>query len=166
MYYDERRKYWLGGLLLILLAVALSAGWWTLHRKPPAIYGAIALSSGTQAYGTAWGYSDPAAAHARAQTECAKLGLNDCSVRVSLAGTCGALWRRSALGFAGVAFFAILAPSSSVVPVATQTMAEHRMYLPLAVVLALGIPGLYALAGRRALPGRHFSNAWTRPNAI
>jgi Domain of unknown function (DUF4189) len=92
MYLDERRKFLLGGLLLLLLAVALSAaGWWALHKKSPGIYGAIALSSGTQAYGTAWGYSDPAAAHARAQTECAKLGLNDCAVRVSLAGTCGAL---------------------------------------------------------------------------
>ncbi len=91
MYYDERRKYWLGGLLLVLLAVALSAGWLLLHKKTPGMYGAIALSSGTQAFGTAWGYADPAEAHARAQTECAKLGLTDCAVRVSLAGTCGAL---------------------------------------------------------------------------
>jgi hypothetical protein len=91
MYYDERRKYLLGGLLLVLLAVALSGGYLLLHKKTPGIYGAIALSSGTQAYGTAWGYADPAQAHARAQTECAKLGLNDCAVRVSLAGTCGAL---------------------------------------------------------------------------
>jgi hypothetical protein len=91
MYYDERRKYLLGGLLLVLLAVLLSGGYLLLHKKTPGIYGAIALSSGTQAYGTAWGYSDPAEAHARAETECAKLGLNDCTVRVSLAGTCGAL---------------------------------------------------------------------------
>ena len=91
MYYDERRKYWLGGLLLVLLAVALSAGWLLLHKKTPGMYGAIALSSGTQAFGTAWGYADPAEAHARAQTECAQLGLTDCAVRVSLAGTCGAL---------------------------------------------------------------------------
>ena len=92
MYYaDERRKYWLGGLLLVLLAVVLAGGALLLHKKTPGIYGAIALSSGTQAYGTAWGYSDPAAAHDRAQAECAKLGLTDCAVRVALAGTCGAL---------------------------------------------------------------------------
>ena len=90
-YYDERRKFWLGGLLLVLLAVVLTGGWLLLHKKAPGVYGAIALSSSTQAYGTAWGYSDPAAAHASAQTECARQGLTDCAVRVSLAGTCGTL---------------------------------------------------------------------------
>ena len=45
-----------------------------------------------------------------------------------VAGMVIALWRRSALGFAGFWLFAILAPSSSVVPLLTQTMAEHRMY--------------------------------------
>ncbi len=63
-----------------------------------------------------------------------------------------ALARKPALGFLGAAFFLILAPSSSVVPVATQTMAEHRMYLPLAAVLTLLVLGAGALAGRRALP--------------
>ena len=52
------------------------------------------------------------------------------------------LWlRRPALGFAGIAFFAILAPTS-VIPGGRQTMAEHRLYLalaPLAVVAALGL---------------------------
>jgi tetratricopeptide (TPR) repeat protein len=62
-----------------------------------------------------------------------------------------ALVRRPALGFCGACFFLILAPSSSVVPVATQTMAEHRMYLPLAAVLVLVAVGAQALAGRRAL---------------
>jgi tetratricopeptide (TPR) repeat protein len=45
-----------------------------------------------------------------------------------------ALRRRPSVGFLAVAFFVILAPSSSIVPVATQTIAEHRMYLPLAAV--------------------------------
>jgi len=45
------------------------------------------------------------------------------------------LWRRwPAAGFLGTVFFLLLAPSSSFVPVVTQTMAEHRMYL------ALGVP--------------------------
>ncbi len=66
-----------------------------------------------------------------------------------LAGTAWALVRRPALGFAGAWFFLILAPSSSVVPVATQTMAEHRMYLPLAAVLTLLVLATRALAGRR-----------------
>lgn len=61
--------------------------------------------------------------------------------------------RRPAIGFAGAWFFAILAPSSSIVPVATQTMAEHRMYLPLAGVVGLLVLGLHAWIGRRSLPG-------------
>jgi len=67
------------------------------------------------------------------------------------AGTIYALWRKPVLGFLGLWFFAILAPSSSLLPITEQTMAEHRMYLPLAAVLALTVLGFYALAGRRAL---------------
>lgn len=52
-------------------------------------------------------------------------------------GVAWALWRNQALGFLGACFFLLLAPSSSVVPVATQTVAEHRMYLPLAIPLLL-----------------------------
>lgn len=37
----------------------------------------------------------------------------------------------------GVAFFFLLAPSSSFVPIGSQPIAEHRMYLPLAVLAAL-----------------------------
>src|SRR5207249_4582190 len=44
---------------------------------------------------------------------------------VAAAATLLALWRRPILGFVGIWFFAILAPSSSVVPLVTQTMAEH-----------------------------------------
>jgi len=62
-----------------------------------------------------------------------------------VAGTIHSLWRRPALGFAGAWFFAILAPSSSVVPLATQTIAEHRMYLPLAAVIVAGVAGLHNL---------------------
>lgn len=69
-----------------------------------------------------------------------------------VAGTVVSLWRKPALGFAGAWFFAILAPSSSVVPLASQTMAEHRMYLPLAAVIALVVLGSHRLAGRRSLP--------------
>jgi len=51
-----------------------------------------------------------------------------------------------ALGFAGAWFFLILAPSSSVVPVATETIAEHRMYLSLAAVVAVGVGAIFSLA--------------------
>ncbi len=59
-----------------------------------------------------------------------------------------ALWKRPALGFLGLWFFALLGPTSSVVPVVTQTGAEHRMYLPLAAVVALAVLGVHALARR------------------
>jgi tetratricopeptide (TPR) repeat protein len=56
------------------------------------------------------------------------------------------LWRRPALGFLGAWFLAVLAPTS-IVPVATQTMAEHRMYLPVAAVITIVVLGIYAIAG-------------------
>ncbi len=64
-----------------------------------------------------------------------------------------ALYRNSALGFLGGAFFAILAPTSSIIPIATEPLAEHRMYLPLAVVVVLAVMALHA-GLRRAFAGR------------
>jgi tetratricopeptide (TPR) repeat protein len=64
-----------------------------------------------------------------------------------LVGTGISAWRWPAVGFLGCWFFAILAPSSSIVPVATQTMAEHRMYLPVAAVIAGAVMGGFTLAG-------------------
>ena len=57
-----------------------------------------------------------------------------------------ALRRAPAAGFLGAWFFALLAPTSSIIPVATQTIAEHRMYLPLAAVVV----GLAVLLDRGA----------------
>ena len=67
-----------------------------------------------------------------------------------LAATIWALVRRPILGFAGAWFFLILAPSSSFVPLVTQTMAEHRMYLPLAAVVVLLAVALHSRFGARA----------------
>jgi len=47
-------------------------------------------------------------------------------------------------------FFLILAPSSSVLPIITEVAAEHRMYLPLASVIAAVAVGVY-LAGERVM---------------
>jgi len=58
------------------------------------------------------------------------------------------VWRRRAAGFAGAAFFLILAPTSSVVPVVTEVAAEHRMYLPLAAIVALAVTGAATLVLR------------------
>jgi len=46
-----------------------------------------------------------------------------------------ALVFRPALGFLGAWFFITLAPTSSVIPIATEVGAERRMYLPLAAVV-------------------------------
>lgn len=61
-----------------------------------------------------------------------------------LAGTGYLLVRRPAAGFAAIGFFAILAPTSSFVPV-DDAMVEHRMYLPLAAIIALTVLSLAAL---------------------
>ncbi len=59
--------------------------------------------------------------------------------------TAWGLARRTAWGFLGAWFFLLLAPTS-LIPGTTQMIVEHRMYLPLAAVLALGV-----VAARRAL---------------
>jgi tetratricopeptide (TPR) repeat protein len=62
-----------------------------------------------------------------------------------LALTILTLWRNPPLGFCGLWFFVILAPTSSIVPLVGQTGAEHRMYLPLAGLIAPCVVGGYTL---------------------
>jgi protein O-mannosyl-transferase len=59
------------------------------------------------------------------------------------------LVRRPALGFVACSFFLILGPTSSIVPIVSEIAAERRMYLPLAIVIALVV--LAASSGLRAL---------------
>ena len=66
------------------------------------------------------------------------------AVAVLVAGTAVALWRWPVVGFLGAWFFAILAPSSSIMPIPVQPMAEHRMYLPLAAIVALVVVSIYS----------------------
>lgn len=73
----------------------------------------------------------------------AALAAGGLAVGLLAAATVLAIWRNSPLGFLGAWFFAILAPTS-LVPGTQQTMAEHRMYLPLAAVLALGLAAVLA----------------------
>lgn len=58
-------------------------------------------------------------------------------------------WHGRAWAFCGLLFFVVLAPSSSVVPIASQTMAEHRTYLPLAGLCALVAAAGVAWLGAR-----------------
>ena len=67
------------------------------------------------------------------------------AVALLLASAVAAWRRRSWMGFAGAWFFLILAPTSSIVPLSGQTVAEHRMYLPLAAVVSLMVIGSYVL---------------------
>ncbi len=69
-----------------------------------------------------------------------------------VAATFVALARKPVVGFVAFTAFSILAPSSSFVPLTTQTMAEHRMYLPLAGVLVLAVCGLYRYVGKWVIP--------------
>ncbi|MGA3007878.1 MAG: tetratricopeptide repeat protein, partial [Opitutaceae bacterium] len=68
-----------------------------------------------------------------------------------LLGTAVALWQWPTVGFAGAWFFVILAPTSSVVPIVKQPIAESRLYLSLAAVVGLVVLGLYRWIGRRSL---------------
>ena len=57
-----------------------------------------------------------------------------------------ALWRRPPIGFLGLAFFIILAPTSSFMPLSDLAF-EHRMYLSLAAVVTLAVFGFHHLTG-------------------
>jgi protein O-mannosyl-transferase len=66
------------------------------------------------------------------------------AISLSLFLTVVALRFWPCVGFLGVWFFIILAPSSSVIPVADLAV-EHRMYLSLAAVISLFVFGVYEL---------------------
>lgn len=67
-----------------------------------------------------------------------------------LTGTVLALRRRPAIGFAGCWFFGILALTSSVIPLGDMIV-EHRLYLPLAALIALPVLALHAWLGKRSI---------------
>jgi protein O-mannosyl-transferase len=73
-------------------------------------------------------------------------------VVVLVAGTVVALFRWPLVGFAGAWFFITLAPTSSVVPIATEVGAERRMYLPLAALVTLAVLSVWMLWQRYAPP--------------
>jgi protein O-mannosyl-transferase len=81
----------------------------------------------------------------------AEVALQALAVAIAGGATLWALVRRPVWGFLGAWFFAILAPSSSFVPLVSQTMAEHRMYLPLAAIVAVLAGVGHALIGARTL---------------
>lgn len=60
------------------------------------------------------------------------------------------LVRGKAWSFFGAAFFLLLAPTSSVLPILTEVAAERRMYLPLAALVLAVVFGVDALLRQRA----------------
>lgn len=62
-----------------------------------------------------------------------------------LAGTVWGLARRRPIGFAGAWFFGILVPTSSFIPI-EDAIFEHRMYLPLAAVVAVVVLSVHGAA--------------------
>jgi tetratricopeptide (TPR) repeat protein len=75
-------------------------------------------------------------------------------VAASLWGT----WKFPKLGFLGLSFFLILAPTSSFMPIADLAF-EHRMYLPLACVVILVLLALNWLLARN-LPDEASHRRW------
>jgi Flp pilus assembly protein TadD len=69
-----------------------------------------------------------------------------------LAITIAALVWNPPIGFPGAWFFIILAPTSSIIPVASEVGAESRMYLPLAAIIVLAVTGAHRLLQRSRLP--------------
>ncbi|HEX7777782.1 MAG TPA: tetratricopeptide repeat protein, partial [Vicinamibacterales bacterium] len=59
-----------------------------------------------------------------------------------LALTAITLYRSPRVGILGVWFFLTLAPTSSILPIATEVGAERRMYLPLMALVVLAVVGL------------------------
>jgi tetratricopeptide (TPR) repeat protein len=66
-----------------------------------------------------------------------------------IAATAAALRYAPMIGFLGAWFFLTLAPTSSIVPIATEVGAERRMYLPLAGLVVLGVLAIHRLGGWR-----------------
>ncbi len=65
-----------------------------------------------------------------------------------------ALRSRPQVGFLGIWLFATLAPTSSIVPIATQAGAERRMYLPLMAIITLLVMSAYSFGWVRARVSR------------
>lgn len=69
-------------------------------------------------------------------------------------GTLIALRRRHPVGFLGLWFFAILGPTSSVIPIVTELVVEHRMYVPLAALSVFVVCGTWSLGRALGLSPR------------
>src|SRR5207248_6016874 len=81
------------------------------------------------------------------------------AIGLLLIATVVALARWPKVGFLGAWFFITLAPTSSVVPIATEVGAERRMYLPLIALVVLGVVGASVFWS-------HLQRAWSSLVAV
>lgn len=128
LFYQSRSAFVAGPAVSAGFSVAGLTPWMYLRSQPAVILHYLRLTLWPDAlcldYG--WPVSDSAAS---------VYGLGAVILGL-LVGTAYACVRAPRLGFLGLAFFTVLAPTSSFVPIADLAF-EHRMYLPLASVLAL-----------------------------
>jgi tetratricopeptide (TPR) repeat protein len=82
---------------------------------------------------------------------------------LAAAGLAAFLWQPR-LGFLGVFLAALLAPTSSFVPIATQVAAEHRMYLAMAAVITLAVLAVWFFW--RWITSRMAENSFLRRAAL
>jgi len=81
-----------------------------------------------------------------------EVALDAVVVIVLVSITVALLVRRPAWGFLGAWFFLILAPTSTIVPIATEILAERRAYLSVAAPVTAAVLVVLAI-GRSVLPG-------------
>jgi tetratricopeptide (TPR) repeat protein len=156
--WQQRRRFYIGlgstWLLLVCLMIRTGArggtvgfntsvSWWgyaITQSKAIISYLTLAIwpSPLVIDYGVTWGGS------------AVELLIDGLIIGVLMVASVVGIWRRPALGFLGAWFFVILAPTSSVVPIATEIIAEHRMYLPLAAISVLAAVGLYRWLGEKS----------------
>jgi len=72
------------------------------------------------------------------------------AVTLLVASALFAMFRWPRAGIFGALFFAVLAPTSSFLPVFTQTMAERRMYLPSVAIIVPLVVACWWLARKRS----------------
>lgn len=72
-------------------------------------------------------------------TNFGEVGIAAVLIAIIIVTTLWALRKGHEVSYLGVVFLATLAPSSSFIPVSTETMAEHRMYLALIPCLMLSV---------------------------
>jgi len=65
---------------------------------------------------------------------------------------CAGFWRWPRMFLGPVLFFVLLAPSSSIIPIKTQTAGEHRLYLASAALIVPTVVGVAWLLDQRRVP--------------